>query len=67
MDTVYIGGTEVYQAGCYGQTQPANRVGGDRTYNIGMEDNFANNMGGSGYQKINSVLEVVEEISRGTR
>ena len=69
MGIVCIGGTEVCRAGCYGhRTQPVNHVGGGGlTYDIGMKDYFANDMGASRYQKINSVLEVVEEISRQKR
>jgi hypothetical protein len=67
MDTVCIGEKEVRQASYDDQTQLANRVDNDGTYDIGMEDDFANDVGGSGYQKINSVLKVVEEISRETR
>lgn len=63
-DIVCIGEIEVYRAGCCRNTQPTNHVDGDETYDIGMKDDLANDMGGSGYQKINSVFEVVEEISR---
>ena len=67
MDIVCICGTEAYQAGCGGRTQRANHAGCDRTYDVGMEYDFPNNVGGPRYQKIDPVLEVVEEISRETR
>ena len=67
MDIFCIGEIEVCRADFYDRTQPANHVGSDRTYDIGMENDFSNDMGGSGYEEINSVLEIVEEISRETR
>ena len=62
MDIVCIDETEVSQAARYTETQPVNNVSGDGTHDVGMEDDLANGVCGTRYQKINSVFKIVVEI-----
>ena len=43
-------------------TQPVNNVSSDGTHDVCMEDDLANDMRGTGYQEIDSVLKVIIEI-----
>ena len=52
----------VSQAARYGHIQPGEDASGDETYNVGMEDDLADGMCGTGYQEIDPVLEVIVEI-----